>query len=299
DFVDQPVAMSVENVNATPFIDDIPDQEIHEDADAQVINLSNISAGAGEEAKPVTVTAVSSNATKNHDPYLRHNRHSATGTITFQPAANQYATGTPVTIPVTVTDTEDPPLSYSVSFDVTVNAVNDFPELDALPNISIDEDSGPQTVNLSGISPGPEEGSQSVTITATSNNPTLIPNPTVNYSGGANGSISFTPAADRSGAAQITVTVTDNGSPQREVSRTFTVTVNEVNDLPTINPIDDVSVPENSLLVPVNFSGITDGSPNETQITTVNVQWTNPSLFLAVLPVYIPGSPSGTINITP
>src|SRR5690606_3021164 len=39
--------------------------------------------------------------------------------------------------------------------------------------------------------------------------------------------------------------------------------------------------------------------PNETQITTVNVQWTNPSLFLAVLPVYIPGSPSGTINITP
>ena len=299
DFVDQPVAMSVENVNATPFIDDIPDQEIDEDADAQVINLSNISAGAGEEGQPVTVTAVSSNTTIIPNPIISHNGTSATGTLTFQPAANQYTTGTPVTITVTVTDTEDPPLSYSVSFDVTVNAVNDFPELDALPNISIDEDSGPQTVNLSGISPGPEEGSQSVTITATSNNPTLIPNPTVNYSGGANGSISFTPAADRSGAAQITVTVTDNGSPQREVSRTFTVTVNEVNDLPTINPIDDVSVPENSLLVPVNFSGITDGSPNETQITTVNVQWTNPSLFLAVLPVYIPGSPSGTINITP
>jgi gliding motility-associated-like protein len=303
-FVDQPVAMSVENVNATPFIDNIPDQEIDEDAGAQVINLSNISAGAGEEGQPVTVTAVSSNTTIIPNPIVSHDGTSANGTLTFQPAANQYTTGTPVTITVTVTDTEDPPLSYSVSFDVTVNAVNDFPELDALPNITIDEDSGPQTVNLSGISPGPEEGSQSVTITATSNNPTLIPNPTVNYSGGANGSISFTPAADRSGSAQITVTVTDNGSPQREVSRTFTVTVDEVNDPPTIDAIADVTVDESNLLpllYTVNLTGISDGSVNELQdlAVTVTVSNNNPDLF--VLPpaaVYVPPLPTATIPIT-
>lgn len=305
DFVDQPFEMSVEDINAQPFIADIPDQQVDEDSGPHVINLTDISAGAGDEGQPVTVTAVSSNPAIIPDPVISHNGTSETGTLTFQPVANQFTNGTPVTITVTVTDEEEPPASYSVSFDVTVNAVNDFPELAALADIGVDEDTGPHTVNLTGISPGPLEDSQTVTITATSNNTALIPHPTVNYTPGSNsGSISFTPTADRSGSAQITVTVTDNDpTDPKQVSRTFNVTVDEVNDPPTIDPIDDQTFPESSLLPVVhlvNISGVTDGSPNELQelALTVTVTQDNPGLFTFLPPVFVPVLGTGVITIT-
>ena len=74
------------------------------------------------------------------------------------------------------------------------------------------QDSGQQTVNLSGISAGPFE-SQLLSIVATSDNQTLIPDPVVNGNDGssATGSLAYTPAAGQIGNAMITVTVRDAG----------------------------------------------------------------------------------------
>src|SRR5205807_1422838 len=121
------------------------------------------------------------------------------------------------------------------TFTVTVNAVNDAPTLDAIPNpAAINEDAGLQTVSLSGISAGGGE-SQTLTVSAVSNNTALIPNPTVSYtSPNATGSLSYTPVANASGTATITVSVQDNGGTANggidTFTRTFTVTVNAVND---------------------------------------------------------------------
>jgi hypothetical protein len=112
---------------------------------------------------------------------------------------------------------------------ITVNNVNDAPTLDAISDLTINEDDPQQTVNFSGITSGPFE-TQTLTITATSNNTGLIPNPAVTYSSpNATGSLTFTPVANQSGSAIITVTA--NGGVET-VSRTFTVTVNAVNDAP-------------------------------------------------------------------
>ncbi len=103
------------------------------------------------------------------------------------------------------------------------------------------ENSGLQTVNLTGISAGGFE-SQLLTITATSSNPGLIPAPSVNYdSPQSTGSISFTPVANQTGTAQITVKITDDGpnNPPQNInnsSRTFTVIVNEA--LPDLRILD-------------------------------------------------------------
>ena len=51
------------------------------------------------------------------------------------------------------------------------------------------------------------------------------------------GSLSYTPVANASGTAQITVTVNDGGASNNIITRTFTVTVNPVNDLPTLDSI--------------------------------------------------------------
>src|SRR5690606_14768562 len=49
DFVDQSFVVSVEDVNAVPTIDAVPNENINEDDGEQEVELSGISAGAGEE----------------------------------------------------------------------------------------------------------------------------------------------------------------------------------------------------------------------------------------------------------
>ena len=60
------------------------------------------------------------------------------------------------------------------SFTVTVNAVNQPPTLNALGNVTINENAGMQTVNLSGITSGTTSQPQTLTVTPVSNNPGLI-----------------------------------------------------------------------------------------------------------------------------
>lgn len=206
------------------------------------------------------------------------------------PTANYFG---PLSVNVVVYDGTVNSNVYAYSLEV-IN-VNDAPTLDAIGAVSMDEDSGPLDVPLAGITPGPGE-TEAVTITAESSNTTLLPDPAVTYSGGTNGSLSLQPVADRSGTATVTVTASDGTAT---VVRSFTVTVDEVNDLPTINPIGDISVPENSPPQVVNFNGITDGSPNEVQITNVSVTNNNGALFASVAPAYVPGAGAGTIAITP
>jgi hypothetical protein len=118
--------------------------------------------------------------------------------------------------------------------------VNDAPTLNAIGNpAAIPEDSGQQTINLSGIGTGAANETQVLTVTAASGNTALIPNPTVTYtSPNATGSLAYTPVANASGSAVIAVTVTDDGANGsgnvNTFQRQFTVTVNPVNDAPTI-----------------------------------------------------------------
>ncbi|MBI5774529.1 MAG: SBBP repeat-containing protein, partial [Verrucomicrobia bacterium] len=105
-------------------------------------------------------------------------------------------------------------------------------------SLSINEDAGAQTVNLSGISAGAGE-SQTLTVTTASSNTALIPTPGVTYtSANTTGSISFTPVANASGTVTISVTVSDNGGTANggvdAVTSTFTVVLNAVNDAPTL-----------------------------------------------------------------
>ena len=117
--------------------------------------------------------------------------------------------------------------------------VNQPPSLAALPNpLNVDEDSGPQTVDLSGITPGPaRESDQSVVlVTVTSDNPRLVPDPTLNGQIGADLSFTFAPVPDASGVTTLTVTAQDDGGTvdggEDTAVRTLTVNVLPINDPP-------------------------------------------------------------------
>lgn len=112
-------------------------------------------------------------------------------------------------------------ISYSVPW-----PPNQPPTLNALNNLTINENTGARTVSLSGISSGSTTENQTLTVKAFSSNIGLVPAPRIRYaSPRATGSLIFAPKHNASGTAIITVVVNDGQAQNNLVARTFTVTV--------------------------------------------------------------------------
>jgi len=177
---------------------------------------------------------------------------------------------------------------------------NQAPTLNAIANVTINEGAGLQTVNLSGISSGGSNEVQTLTVTASSSNPALIPNPAVNYtSPNSTGTLAFTPVALAFGSATITVQVNDGAASNNIVTRTFSVTVNPVNQSPTLNAIANVTINEGAGLQTVNLSGISSGASNEVQTLTVTANSSNPALIPNPTVNYTSPNGTGTLAFTP
>ncbi|MFM7867992.1 MAG: hypothetical protein ACKPHU_27585, partial [Planctomycetaceae bacterium] len=260
--------VTVNAVNDVPTIDALYDSTISEDSPEQVVDLTGISAGGGEN-QPLSVSASSSNTSLIATPTIVYSSPGSTGSLKFTPTAD--LSGSAV-ITVVVTDGGlDGDLSTTgdngvttLTFTVTVTPVNDAPTLDDLYDATVAEDASEQTVSLSGISAGGGE-SQPLQVTATSSNTSLVANPTVVYtSANSTGSLKYTPSLNQSGSAVITVVVTDGGldgnlsttGDNLTVTKTFTVTVTPVNDVPTLDQPSDATIDEDASEQTVNLSGI-------------------------------------------
>ena len=102
------------------------------------------------------------------------------------------------------------------SFTVTVSQVNLPPTLNPLGNLGLIQNSGSQTVALSGITSGLTNTLTLMMVTATPQQPGLIPNPTVSYVNmSTNGTLTFAPVAGATGTSAITVTVNNGSAPQQ------------------------------------------------------------------------------------
>ncbi len=218
-----PVPRNVPIVNQPPTLNAISNLTLIENAGLQTVSLSGITSGATNENQTLAVTAVSSNTGLIPNPTVNYTSPNTNGTLTFTPVAN--GSGTAI-ITVTVNDGGTSNSNVTQTFTVTVNAVNQPPTLSAISNLTINENAGPQTINLSGITSGAGNEKQVLTVTAFSSNTTLIPYPQVQYiSPNTTGSLGFKPAHNKTGTAEITVAVTDGGTGSNIVTRTFTVTV--------------------------------------------------------------------------
>jgi hypothetical protein len=209
--------------NSQPSFDSISNQNILEDAAQQTVSLTGISAGAGE-TQPLTITAVSSNTAVVPNPTVTYTSPNATGSLTYTPLANAFGTAT---ITVTVNDGQVVDNTFSRTFDITVNAVNDAPSFTKGADEFVLLNSGAQTVAswATAISPGPaNESTQTVSFAITNNtNPAL-------FSAGpaiaSNGTLTYTPATSALGTATISVQANDNGAiVASSPVQTFAITV--------------------------------------------------------------------------
>ena len=287
----------VKLTNQPPTLNTLVNLTISENASLQTVNLSGISPGATNESQTLTVTASSSNPGLIPTPAVAYTSPNATGSITFTPVAYAYGSAT---ITVTVNDGGTSNNIISRTFTVAVNPVNQTPTLTALSNLTINEGAAQQTVSLAGIGSGATNESQTLTVTASSSNIALIPAPAVTYtSPGITGSIKFTPAALAFGSATITVTVNDGGTSNNIISRSFTVTVNPVNQTPTLTALSNLTINENASLQTVSLTGISSGATNESQTLTVTASSSNTGLIPAPAVTYTSPNATGSIKFTP
>lgn len=288
-------APTITTINGTSVVavSSITLPAISEDASQQTIALDGIGPGPFE-TQDVSMTATSNNTTLIPHPVVDYVSGNSTGTLKFQPVANRSGTAT---LTVTVMDAGQDGNLGTLSDNrktvrtivVVVNAVNDAPTLDAVSPVSVNEESGQRTVNLTGISAGGGE-SQILKVTPSvvaSSIPGLITNLSVDYtSPGSTGALKFTPASGLFGTATIRVTVEDAGfdgllattGDNATFFRDIAVTVNNVNDLPTLAQPPASTINKNGYLInSVTVTGISDGDLN-TQVLTVTATSDNPAL---------------------
>lgn len=214
--------------NDPPTISNILDVTIQEDF---VTGPMAFTVGDVETpAASLSVSGSSSNATLVPNGNILLGGSGAGRTVVVKPLANQHGTAT---ITITVGDTNG--ATASDTFVLTVTPVNDPPAISTIADQVTDEDT-PTTVAFT--VGDPETPAGSLAVSGASSNTTLVPDANILFGGsGSSRTVTITPAANLSGTASITVTVTDAGG--LTASDAFVLTVNPVNDPPTISDIGD------------------------------------------------------------
>src|SRR6185369_10485033 len=103
--------------------------------------------------------------------------------------------------------------------------------------------------------------------------------------------------ANSNGTATISVTVNDGGASNNLVTRNFTVTVNAVNDPPTIGAISNQAVLEDTPAGPINLTVDDVDSPLGSLILSASSS--NPALAPAANIVFDGTSANPNMTITP
>jgi len=294
----QSSSISVTAVNDEPSFTSGGDVSVAEDSGAYSAAWATaISAGPADESGQTLTFNVTANS--NPSLFASGPSISSTGVLSFTPAAD--ANGT-ANVTVNLQDSggianggDD--TSPSVTFTISISAVNDPPSFTSGGDVTVLEDSGAYSAAwATAISAGPaDESGQTLTFNVTGNsNPSLFTSgPTIS----ASGVLSFTVAADAFGSSMITVTLSDNGGgTDTSAPQSFTITVDPVNDEPSFTSGGNVSVNEDSGAYSAAWAtAISAGPANESgQTLTFFASNDNNALF-SVQPAV---SSSGVLSFT-
>jgi alpha-tubulin suppressor-like RCC1 family protein len=299
------VSISISPVSDAPSIT-VSSTNILEDAGVQTITITGIGVGPNEADQSVTnLSAVSSNPGLIANPTIDYVPGQSTATVTFTSITNGNGS---TDITVLVQDNGNTAYggtnASTRSFTVVVTAVNDAPSFGEISDLRVNEDALEQTIILTNITVGPTNESDSIQgITVHADNTNLFSSIGAVYTNGTTALLSFVAAPNANGTSLVSVVVQDTGGTTNggvnKTTNLFTVTVVSVNDAPTLNPIGDVQVLEDSASQIVPLSGISPGPTDETaQVVSITASSGNTNLA-NVSVAYTNGFPTGGIIVTP
>jgi hypothetical protein len=154
-----------------------------------------------------------------------------------------------------------------------------------------------------GIAVGDAETSaENLALDASSSDADLIPLANIRFFGSSgNRTLTIIPATNRFGAAMIGISVTDTSGGI--VTTNFVLTVNAVNDPPSLAPLSDIAIrlggTGSVATHNVALSNITSGAFNENDDLLVTATNDHPGLFSAFTLEYSSPSATGMLYLTP
>ena len=290
-------------MNQPPTLNPLGDIALDENAGNQMITLAGITAGAPNESEEVSISASSSNPALIPTPTISHTSPATFGTLSFTPTP--FVSGSAV-ITVAVNDGQPTNNVSTRSFLVTISSVNQPPTLNALSNLSLPLNAAPQTLALSGITSGAPNEPDALSITATCSDSRVVTNLAVSYANGqTSGSLKFNVVSNAVGVAVVTVTVNDGHLTNNAFSRSFSVSVanqsssGTPNQIPTLDPIGNVSLLEEAPRQVLSLSGISSGALTEHQALMVSASSSNPNLIPQPEVTYLSPGSTATLAFTP
>jgi hypothetical protein len=284
-----------------PRLDQIADVVFNEEAGQRTVALTGIGAGPSNPGAPVSITAKSTNLLLLSEPVVFYTNPAATGSLSFVVQPNQSGTAF-----IEVEVSNGPGLNGKLTrtFAVRVNSVNDAPQFTPGADVTVQEDSGPYNgaAWARNIAVGAlNEAAQSLRFLVSTDNADLFESAPVVT---ADGALIFTPAPDAAGVAHVSVTLKDdggrlNGGADVSSPHTLTITVEDVNDAPTLDPLQNVSFREGfAPIATVNLTGIS-GGPRESDSVSVTAVSSDPAIVPNPTIQYSSPEASGTLVVVP
>jgi len=234
--------LTVNVLNTAPTITDVTNRTINANANTGAISFTV--ADSLTAAGSLVLSATSSNLTLVPTANIVFGGSGGNRTVVVTPATNQIGSAT---LTLTVSDGT---LTASDSFVLTVVAVNTAPTISDIANRSMDNATG--TGPIAFVVGDAQSSAAALTVSGSSTNPGLISTNDIVFGGsGANRTITLLQTASRVGTATITVTVSDGALTAAD---SFVVTVNAVNQAPTVSAISARSMDANTSSGPIPFT---------------------------------------------
>jgi uncharacterized repeat protein (TIGR01451 family) len=246
--------VTVTPVNDAPIISSIPNVVTNEDF--QTVALPFTIRDAETTAANLTLAVMSSNPEVVDDSGIVIGGAGTNRTVTVHPLTNQFGSAT---IFISVTDASN--AMAIAEFEVEFVEVNDRPSISNIGNLTVNEDTN--AVMITFTIDDPETLPENLMVTASSSAQALVPNGNLTVGGTfATRTLTMVPLAEQFGTTTISIVVSDGVATNTD---TFVLTVNPVNDRPTVTDIADQTIAEDTSTATLAFT-IDDVETAETSL---------------------------------
>lgn len=276
-------SVTVEPVNDPPTIQPIPAQETLEDIPLGPISV--LIDDVDNDVADLRLFGASTNHSLVRPAGIVFGGEGKNRNMTITPVQDAYGE---TLITVTVSDGE---LTASTSFTLTVIPVDDPPIILPIPpQVTLEDVPITVTVTVTDV----DTPLSQITVWAETTNPDLVANQDIKVTGsGGSWQIYIVPRPDQYGVLNINVMANDGNTT---AMRAFQLTVENVNDPPTLEPIPDQVMDEDTvLLVPIRMGDI-DNTPEE---LTLSFTSSNPRLLPPSLITVIPNGFNPSLRLRP
>jgi len=238
------ITVTVGETNQAPTLGPVGDRSVDEES------LLSFTATASDPDSPANSVSYSLNgapAGAAIDP--------VTGDFTWTPTEAQDGSHT---FDIAATDDGTPALADLETITVTVGETNQAPTLDPVGNRNVDEGS-PLVFTATASDPDDPANLLTFNLAGAPAGAAIDP---------LTGTFTWTPTETQQGSYTFDVTVVDSGAPLRADSETITVTVNETNVAPTLDPVGNRTVDETA---PLTFTATASDPDDPANVLTYSL----------------------------